>query len=147
LPTAARLIAALMFAALAWWGADLIRATLPESLPGRYLAPVSAALGLLFGWRMLGARAGDGYIASTGYGLTTLGLVVFWALLIFSASEMVHRSLRKFYDGPMEGLEDMIALFLEYGRLLIRPESVLPILVGALFCAAVVEFVAQRRDA
>ena len=144
MPNAPRLVAAVLFAAFSFWAADLLRATLPASLPGHYLAGVSGLLGLLFGWQMLGARAGAGYVASGGFALTTLGLVVLWALVIFSAAEMVERALRKFYDGPMEGLEAMVQLFVDYAQYLVNPAFLWPALIGTLFCGAVVEFVAQR---
>lgn len=133
-----------MFAAFSFWAADLLRTTLPDSLPGHQLAKVAASLGLLFGWQMLGARAGYGYVASTGYAFTTLGLVVLWSLVIFSAAEMVERSLRKFYEGPMEGLEAMVELFIEYAQYLPNPSFLWPALVGTVFVGGVVEFVAQR---
>lgn len=145
MPNAARLVAAVLFAAFSYWVADLLRSTLPASLPGHYLAGVSGLLGLLFGWQMLGARAGSGYVASTGFALTTTGLVVLWALVIFSGAEMVERALRKFYEGPMEGLEAMVALFIEYAKYLVNPAFLWPALIGTLFCGAVVEFVAQRN--
>lgn len=146
MPNAARLVAAILFAALSYWAGDLLRATLPESLPGFWLSQVAAALGLLFGWTMSGARAGAGYVASTGFALTTLGLIVFWGLVIFSGAEMIERSLRKFYSDPTEALEAMTELFVEYGKLLFTPEFLVPALIGTVFCGAVVEFVSHRTE-
>lgn len=147
MPNAPRLVAAILFAALCFWAGDILRSTLPDSLPGHQLAKTAAALGLLFGWQMLGARAGAGYVASTGFALTTLGLVVLWSLVIFSAAEMVERSLRKFYDGPMEGLENMVELIVEYAKLLIHPDFMWSALIGSVFVGWVVEFTAQRAGA
>lgn len=144
MPNAPRLVAAIFFALLSFWAADLLRSTLPSSLPGFHLAKVAAALGLLFGWTMLGARAGYGYVSTTGFAFTTLGLVVLWSLVIFSATEMVERSLRKFYDGPVEALEAMVEILVEYAKLLVHPDFMWPALIGTIFVGAIVEFAAQR---
>lgn len=144
MPTAARLISALLFAALAWGVSEILRGTLPEGVPARYLAPVVSGLGLVFGWQTMGARAGQGQVAAVAHALTTLGLIVVWALIIFSGAEMVRRSMRRFYDGPMEGLEAMVGLFLEYGRLLLVPEVAIAGIAGALVCGAIAAFVARR---
>lgn len=64
--------------------------------------------------------------------------------MIFSATEMVERSLRKFYDGPVEALEAMVEILVEYAKLLVHPDFMWPALIGTIFVGAIVEFAAQR---
>ena len=109
MPTAAKLIGALSFAALAWFVSDLIKPLLPEGTQVGLLSPVNAFFGLLMGWRILGARAGEGIVSSVGYGLTAAVATVFWGLLAWAGYEMIVRSTRLYYDGPIEALQDMMA--------------------------------------
>ena len=63
-----------------------------------------------------------------------------WAFL-----EMLDRALDIYYDDPTEALEEMIRLFVDYSSYLLG-NSVIPALaVGAVFCAIVVEWVAQSN--
>ncbi len=144
MPTGTKLVAAIMFAALGWWAAEVVRPTLPEALPGQQLLPVSLLVGALSGWRVMGRLAGKGYVHAVGYAISTLVTAAIWALVIFASAEMVRRSIRKFYDGPVEALESMVGLVVDYARLFLNPSVIGPVLLGMLFCAVVVEFVARR---
>lgn len=86
MPTGPKLIAALFFAALGWFGADLVKPLLPEGTQVGKFNIVVAAIGWASGWFMCGARAGDGIRAGFGYGLTSAALIVFWGMLIFSGN-------------------------------------------------------------
>ncbi|PWJ20523.1 TrgA family protein [Jannaschia seohaensis] len=57
MPTPAKLISALLFAALAWWTAETIRVhALPDGMVvGRFREWVALA-GLIIGWRVIGVR-------------------------------------------------------------------------------------------
>ncbi|SER94483.1 hypothetical protein SAMN04490244_10475 [Tranquillimonas rosea] len=141
-PTAAKMFAGLLFAGLAWWISDLVKPLLPEQLPVGLLSPVNAALGFVMGWRIVGRRAGDGFVKAAGLGLTALAATVFWALVVWGGREMLRRSLRKAYDGPIEALEDMVTLMTDYALTLTDPSVLIPAVAGAVFCAAVTEYVA-----
>lgn len=143
-PTAPKLIAALVFAALAWWVCDLVRPYLPEQQPARGLNEVAAGFGLLMGWRVMGRLVGGGYVAAMGYGLTTLVAVVLWTLLALAGYEMVERAVRLFYDGPMEAIEAMVLLMIGYGSFLLNATPAVSAAVGAALCGVLVEFVARR---
>lgn len=143
-PTAAKLTAALVFAALAWVVSRLAVPNLPEGTSEGWMPEVNAVIGLLFGWRIAGRHAGSGWVAGGAIGLTTGAVLVFWALLIWAGREMVLRSLALRYDGIVEALEDMIALFLRLAEFLV-PGLALPALAtGSIAAGFLAEAVARR---
>ncbi|MCG6885231.1 MAG: TrgA family protein [Silicimonas sp.] len=144
MPTGGKLIAAIAFAALAYFISDLIKPLLPEGTNYSKLSQINALVGLVMGWRVMGKGAGKTYKQSIGYGLTTLAATAFWSLLIWSGNEMLKRSMKLYYDGPIEALQEMASLYVEYARTAAVQEVVLPALVGAIFVSWLTEYFARR---
>ena len=144
MPTGAKLIGALTFMALAYFISDLIKPLLPEGTNVSRLSEINAVVGLLMGWRVMGKGAGSTYKQSFGYGLTTLAATAFWSLLLWSGYEMLQRSMKMYYDGPVEALQEMAALYVEYAKLAAVQEVLLPALVGAIFVSWLTEYFARR---
>ena len=146
MPTGGKLIGAIAFAALAYFISDLVKPLLIDSEGSRtaLLSPINAFVGLIMGWRLMGRGAGRTYRQSFGFGLTTIFAITFWCLLIWSGYKMIGRAMDLRYDGPVEALQQMAALFLEYGRLIAVPEVLWPAIIGALFMAWLTEFFARR---
>lgn len=144
MPTGAKLIGALTFMALAYFISDLIKPLLPEGTNVSRLSEINAIVGLLMGWRVMGKGAGKTYKQSLSYGLTTLAATAFWSLLIWSGYEMLQRSIKMYYDGPVEALQEMAALYVEYAKLAAVQEVVIPALVGAIFVSWLTEYFARR---
>ncbi len=144
MPTTARLVAAVLFAALGWLCADLYKPLLPEGTPVGLFSPVSAGFGLLVGWNFTGRRIERRLGSGFGIGLTSSLLLVFWVLLAFSGTKMLQNSLRKYYDGPVEALQGLFAIGLDYARLGATPEIVAALVVGGLVGGRITEWVAGR---
>lgn len=144
MPTGGKLVGAIVFAMLAYWVSDLVKPLLPENTSYGLLSELNALVGLLMGWKIMGKGAGETYRQAFGYGLTTLGVTIFWCLFLWSGYEILRRAIRKYYDGPMEAMREMAGQFLEYGRLIAVSEVLLPAFIGALFLAWVTEFFARR---
>ena len=144
MPTAPKLIAALLFGALAFFISDLVKPQLPEGTQLGLFGPINAAVGALMGWRISGARAGFSMRASLGYGLTTTAITVFWCLFIWAGYIMVEASMRLRYDGPMDALQDMGVMMVEYARTLATPSILGSLFVGSLFFGWLTEQVARR---
>lgn len=145
MPTAPKLIAGILFAALAWFVSDLFKSELPEGSRVDWLSPINAGVGFLMGWRISGTRAGAAMKAAMGYGLTTAAAIVFWCLLIWSAYLMVVQSTRMRYDGPVAALQDMALKMVEYGQMIaLRADIVGSLIVGALIFGWITEQVARR---
>lgn len=144
MPTAGKLIGAVLFAAMAWYVSDLVKPLLPEGTPTGMLSPINAVFGWLMGWRIMGRRAGEGFVSATGLAITTGVAIVFWCLLAWGGYEMYDRSIRKLYDGPFEALQDMAQQMIEYGKLAAEPNVVLSWFVGSLLAGWITEFFGQR---
>ncbi|MGR3512415.1 MAG: TrgA family protein [Paracoccaceae bacterium] len=144
MPTGAKLIGALTFMALAYFISDLIKPLLPEGTNVSRLSEINAIVGLLMGWRVMGKGAGHTYKQSFGYGLTTLAATAFWSLLVWSGYEMLQRSIKLYYDGPVEALQEMAELYVEYAKLAAVQEVLIPALIGAIFVSWLTEYFARR---
>lgn len=144
MPTGGKLIAAVCFAALAFFISGLIIPFLPEGTPVGKFGPINALIGLIMGWVVMGKGAGKKLSQSFGYGLTTLAATVFWCLVVWAGWAMLQNSLRLRYDGPMDALKDMAQLAIDYAKLIAVQAVVIPAVVGALFMAWVTDFFARR---
>ena len=110
MPTASKLVAALLMAALAWYVATLIVPYLPEQTKVDLFHPTAAFYGLLVGWLFLGPKAGRGVVNAMGFGLTASVVFLLVASFWFAGYEMIIRSLRRTYEGPIEALEGMFEI-------------------------------------
>jgi hypothetical protein len=144
MPTGGKLVAALTFAALAYFITDLIKPLLPEGTQVGLFSEINALVGLVMGWVVMGKGAGRTYRQSLGYGMTTLVATAFWCLVIWSGYEMLRRSLRLYYDGPIEALQEMASLFIEYARFALEQQVLIPALLGAVFVSWLTEYFARR---
>lgn len=145
MPTAAKLIAAVLFAALAYYVSEEVKFYLPgEGAGATWLSQVNAAFGAVMGWRIMGRFAGQGFMPAAGFGLTTIFAVTFWALLIWAGYEMIIRATRGRYDGPVDALQGMADLMIDYAILTMVPTIVGTAVIGSLVAGIVTEFCARR---
>ncbi|MEL6645573.1 MAG: TrgA family protein [Pseudomonadota bacterium] len=144
MPTAPKLVAALLFALLTWVVSGLFKQQMPEGTQAAYLAAVNCALALILGWRITGSRAGDGMVAAIGVGITTVFAIAFYSILAWAAWEMQERAWKMAYVNPMEALQDMADLMLEYGTMLIDPGLLGTMFIGGIIAAALTEVSATR---
>lgn len=144
MPTASKLVGAVLFAALAWFISDLAKPLLVEGTRVGLLSPVNAAFGGILGWRLMGRGTGQGMRTALGYGLTTALMTAFWALLFWSAYVMVVRSTRLYYNGPTEAVQDMFALFYDYASTVATGEVIGSLLIGAMIFGWLTEMVSRR---
>lgn len=144
MPTAAKLIGAVLFAALAWFVSEQIKDVLGRSAGLGLLSPINALLGAIMGWRVMGARAGDGFVASIGYGLTTVFAITFWAILVWSSYQMFNLAVRGRYTGPGDALGGLGDIMLENSALIVTPAVVGSAVIGGLVCGVVTEYFSHR---
>lgn len=144
MPTAAKLISALLFGVLAWVVSGLVIQLLPEGSSPGWLAPVNTLVGALMGWRITGAHAGEGFVSSVGYGLTAIFATTFWAILIWASYEMIERAMSLRYEGPVEALQDMTNIMVEYATLIATTNVVGTMVVGSIICALAAEAAGRR---
>lgn len=144
MPTAARLIAALVLAATAWLVSQTIKPHLPEGTIFGWFDYVNVALGLLVGWITIGSRSGRGMPAAVSNGLTGAFLLVFWAIFLQASNEMLRQSLRRHYKGPVEALLDIGDLSIGYAKLVLNPDVLVPLLVGAVLAGILAEIAGRH---
>lgn len=144
MPTAAKLMAAICLAALGWLVADLIKPLLPEGTQVGLFSPISAAWGAIVGWQFTGKRLGDRTGTAMGIGMGSVFLLGFWVLLSFSGYEMIRLSMRNRYDGPVEALQNMFQIAVDYLWDAASLEVIGALLIGGLITGVLTAFAAKR---
>ncbi len=144
MPTAPKLVAAILMAVLGYVTAELIIGHLPPEVRTNLFREISAFLGLLVGWRFLGRRAGAGFGTALGFGLSAAAALVLCGLVYFSGYEMIIRALRKSYDGPFEGLLGMMDIAIQNLDLLGYADVLGVLIVGGLIVGLLTEAAAKR---
>ncbi|PID35514.1 MAG: tellurium resistance protein [Rhodobacterales bacterium] len=146
MPTFARLFAAVLMAALGAYVAMLATPYLSENRQLGWFVPGTAAVGFFSGWFYIGAKAHRQVLSGSTLGLTGTVVTVFWALLVFSTYEMVRRSLRMYYDGPMDALRGVFDIASEDAMTVGQVDVVGVTLVGGVVIGVLTDWVARRFD-
>lgn len=144
MPTAAKLVAAILTAALGYFVADVIIPHLPEQDRDNWMREVSAFLGLIIGWRFLGWRIGGGYSQALGLGLSTSLVLFVTGAVVFAGYEMLIRSLRKSYDGPVEAIEGMVGIAVENLEYVQHADVIATFVIGGFIVGLLTEMAARR---
>jgi hypothetical protein len=144
MPTSAKLAAAVLFAALAWWVSQLTRPLFPEGTDLGLFAEYNAAIGAVIGWRLAGAKAGTTWPNAVAYGLTASAGMVTMALLLYSTMLMLSQSTRKVYEGPVEALVDVVRIMVENLHFVSTPEILATLAVGGVLGGLATEWVARN---
>ena len=145
MPTAAKLVAALMFAAVGWLAANAHVPSLGENAAVGLFRELTALIGLIVGWRVMGRRAGHGYGEAMGAGLMTSVVVAFYALLLFGVYLMIQRAMSaQSYDGPMEAVLGVFEIMLEQVQKMATVGVLGALVVGGLLGGAATEWAGKR---
>ncbi|WP_120501499.1 TrgA family protein [Roseovarius sp. EL26] len=144
MPTGARLVVGVCFAAVGWHASQMIRPLMTEGTDFGWFNEVNVVLGLICGWVVTGSRLGRGYPEGISAGLTGMGALVFWALFLQSFNEMLKLALERRYDGPVEALIAVFEIGIDYGlQALYIP--LIGFLLGASFLIGLIgEWCARR---
>lgn len=144
MPTAARFIAAIIFAGLAYYVTNLAKPLFPEGTQLGLFTPWSMAISFLCGWKVVGRLIGRGWTNSINTGLYGVGVSVFFVTLFFSINEMVKRSRDFRYDGPMEAIIGIFEIGLEYGVYLLDTKILIALVVTGIISGPICE-AAERK--
>jgi hypothetical protein len=140
MPTAAKLVGAVVFFGVGWLAALQVLTTMPEGTPATWFAPTIAMIGLWQGWSVAGRHAGQGRGMAIGNGLRTSVQIAIIGLVVFALRTMFLRSANLRYDGFFEALFAAMDLFLDYffQSLIVPVWGVLLIggILGGLLCEA-----------
>jgi len=140
MPDAARLVAALSLALIAFIVSGQIMPLMPEGTNFGWFTYVNMALGVLCGWIVMGKRAGRGTTSAINNGLTGVAALVFWGLFVQGTYEMVRLAMRNRFDGPLEALSAIFEIGLDYGITIFVPTVILTLLVGSVLAGLATEF-------
>jgi len=144
MPTFARLTGAICFGLLAVYFAYSASPYFPEAKQPYFWFPLNAAVGVVCGWIIAGARPGRGYLTGIGAGITTGFAVIFWVFFLMSFYDMIKKSLRKSYDGPIEAVINVFQLMVDWLQVFAVADLGLLMLIGSAVAGFLVEFVGKR---
>ena len=144
MPTAARMTAAILFGVLALAFAFAASPYFPEAQQPSYWFLLNAAVGAVCGWILCGKRAGAGYQTSFANGITTGVGILFWVFFLISFADMVKKSLRRSYDGPIEALINVFQIMLDWGKVFMILDLGILMLAGSLIAGFITEYVDKR---
>ncbi|MCK0094588.1 TrgA family protein [Yoonia sp. F2084L] len=144
MPTAGRLAGAVIFALFGWYLGGISVELFPEANAPDFWLPANAFIGLIIGWKICGSRAGNGYNAAMGVGLTCAFALGFCALFVVAFNQMISNAMRLRYDGPMDAIVGIFSLMLEFAVYFYDFTLIATLLVGSVICAWFTEFFGQR---
>ncbi len=144
MPSAARLVAALSLAILAFVVSGEIIPLLPEGTYVGRFTPINMAIGLACGWVVMGPRASRGFTAAINNGLTGMAALVFWGLFVHSTAKMVQQAMRNYYDGPFEALMNILYIGFEYATMIFVPSIILVLLIGGVASGLATEYASRK---
>lgn len=144
MPTAGKLVAAILWGAMAWYVSELVKPSFPEGTSFGRFSEYNILIGAVVGWVVAGSRVGKGYVAAVGYGVTATVALMFWGLFIYSFVEMIKRSLRKLYDGATEAVISVFELGIEYAKLVATQEVLVTLAVAAVIAGIITEYFGRR---
>jgi hypothetical protein len=146
MPTISKLFAAVWFGAIAFIAAEAYKLGMPEGMQYGQFNVICAAIGVICGWRVMGALTGSGYRRAMGSGIRTSVTITAWAILVFSIVLMVREAFRKRYDSPLTAIVDIFALALEYGKKVLTVEVGSVLIIGGILGALGAEWAKRRWD-
>ncbi|OYU19731.1 MAG: hypothetical protein CFE34_03695 [Rhodobacteraceae bacterium PARR1] len=145
MPTAAKLMGALLFALIGAAVALRLPAYLPEGMKIGLLLPITLSVSGLLGWRLAGPRSGQqSYSEAAATGLMTVTVTVVTLLLIFGLLEMLRLTQRMIYKGPMEAVIGIFEQAMKFAPHLWHSDLLLVMGIGGLLAGLACE-VAGRR--
>ena len=144
MPTAPKLVGALLFGALGLYLSTLYVPILDQTEGRRPWLWISGAIGLWAGWTLMGRRTGQGYGIAMGIGLTSSIALAFVTIFVMAFLKMGTRAMRGTFDSPMDAIVGLFENTSDYVVLLGVPIIVLTLLVAGVVFGLVTEFVGRR---
>ncbi|MDA5555853.1 TrgA family protein [Shimia sp. MMG029] len=140
--TSNKLIAAICLAFIGGLVAEFVKPQMPEGSDPGHMTLISAVVGILVGWRIMGRRAGR--VGSLELGILGVFWLVFWGLALFGLIEMLRLALRRHFDEPVEAMEAVVTIALDYGLYLSATPILITLVIGAIVSGYLTNF-AHRR--
>lgn len=144
MPTAAKLVAAIGFALLAYATCLAIQATMPEDRRVGYMVEVGMACAAIMGWRVSGSAPRTGYAEAAATGLRTATTAVVVTLVVLAVVTMWNTAMRGRYAKPMDAVLDTFDLAAEFGALLLTWPVLATLVLGGALAGLATEWAGRR---
>ncbi|SDE91455.1 TrgA family protein [Limimaricola pyoseonensis] len=146
MPTASKLSAALLFAALAYLASLVGLRLLHGELPAGRIPEINAGIGLLIGWFFVGRRVGGGLRMGASNGLTATILGLALVLVLHGLLHVLRLSMRLNLRDPMEAVETLIEFTVLNAVKLATPSMAMLLILGGALIGTMVELVSRRAS-
>lgn len=144
MPTGAKATAALAFAVVGFVVANAYIPLMPDAGADRNYREISAAIGAIIGWQVMGPAVGKGYVDAAANGIKTVIVLVFYALLALGIYEMLQESVKMRYEGPLEAIVDIFARMLDRAPPLASMSVLIPMVLGGIIGGVLAENASRR---
>jgi hypothetical protein len=144
MPNAARLVAALSLALIAFFVSWQVMTLMPEGTDFGWFTHVNIAIGLIVGWVVMGKRPGGGLTPAINNGLTGMAVMVFWGLFVQSTNEMVALAMRHRYEGPLDAILGIFEIGMKYARVLMVPNIIATLLIGGVLAGMACQYASKK---
>lgn len=140
MPDAAKLMAAVGMAVLAFVVSFMIMPLFEEDTNFGWFVHVNVVLGVLVGWTVLGSRAGRGITSAINVGLTAPVVLVFWGLFVQSCNEMIRIAMKNRYDGAFEAIVAIFEIMAKWALLMTTIPIWATLVAGGVVVGLLTEF-------
>ena len=144
MPTAARLMAAVCLAVVAYIISRMVMPLMPESTDFGYFIPLNIVLGLCVGWIVMGKRAGLGTTPGINNGLTGVFVLMLWGIGLQAINEMIRLAMRNRYDDPLEAIVAVFQIGAEFAVIIATVPIGIALVISAVIAGLLTEFAAKR---
>jgi len=144
MPTAAKLFAAIAFALLAFFVAEVLKPHMQQGTQFGYFSFYCMLIGLAAGWRIMGPAAGRGWWEAINAGVRTAVVMLAVALLIFSIYKMLELAFLKRFDGPMDAIVGIFGVGVDYLMQILAWDVIALLIVGGALAGMLAEWAARR---
>lgn len=142
--TASRVVAGVVFAIVTWFACEFVKFNFPEDTNSGLFSELSAALAFVLAWRIAGPNQRLGYKAAISNGLTTSVAIVICVTFLHSGIEMIRKSMKMHYDGPMDAIVGMFKLAGENAMIAATQNPILTMVIGGVIGGIAVEWSSRR---
>ncbi len=144
MPTGAKAMAAISFAVVGWLIANAYVPNMPDVQAVGFVRELTAGLGAIVGWRVMGNSVGKGYVGAVGSGWKTVVVLVFTALLFFGIWEMLQQSVKMRYEGAFDAIIDIFKRMIDRSPPLLSAGVILAMVVGGAVAGVLTENASRR---
>ena len=144
MPTAAKLMAAIALALVAFIVSEQVKPLLPEGTDFGYFSLINAFFGMIVGWKLIGAKAGQGVARSINHGFTGVLALILVTLFAHAFWIMFENSRKLRYDSTDEAVQAIFQMMVEFGLLMLQINIITTLAGGAVFCGLLAEATSRR---